>query len=119
MTGYTALLDTAPTTPTTATDRTETPTVPTPHPRRATARTLMTGRGCITRRMAALEAAVTVRAARRNQYKLFDAVNVYVTTDRTGAPLIVAYAHYHPNHWDGIADAADLYEIPLNALTDL
>jgi hypothetical protein len=69
--------------------------------------------------MAALEAAVTVRAARRNRHKIFDAVNVYTTTDRTGTPLIVAYVHYRPGYYDGIADFADLYEIPLDALTDL
>jgi hypothetical protein len=94
------------------------------HPRRATTRTLITyatGDRHQTRpyALAALEAAVTVRAARRNQHKAFDAVHVYTTTDRTGAGLIVAYVHYQPGTYDGVHDFADLYEIPLDALTDL
>jgi hypothetical protein len=93
------------------------------HPRRAIARTLSThapgDRRCSTHRMAALEAAVTVRAARRNRHKVFDAVNVYTTTDRTGAPLVVAYVHYRPGFYDRVTDYADLYEIPIDALTDL
>lgn len=95
-----------------------------PHPRRATARTLITDtaggrRQTQPQALAALEAAVTVRAARRNRYRAFDAVNVYDTTDRTGAGLIVAYVHYQPGTFDGVTDFADLYEIPTEALTDL
>lgn len=96
----------------------------TPHPRRATARTLITYATGVRRQtsphaLAALEAAVTVRAARRNRNKAFDAVNVYETTDRTGAGLILAYVHYQPGTYDGVNDFADLYEIPTEALTDL
>lgn len=93
------------------------------HPRKAVAHSLATfvpgELRHSTHRMAALEAAVTVRAARRNRHKMFDAVNVYLTTDRTGAPLIVAYAHYRPGFYDQVTDCADLYEIPTDALTDL
>jgi hypothetical protein len=89
-----------------------------PHPCRVFAHTLVDGR-CSTHRLAALEAAVTVRAARRNPYKQFDAVNVYATTDRTAAPVIVAYVHYCRGFWAGVADYAVIYEIPLDALTDL
>jgi hypothetical protein len=94
-----------------------------PHPRRATARTLVTDTAGGRRQtqphaLAALEAAVTIRAARRNR-KAFDAVHVYETTDRTGAGLIVAYIHYQPGTFDGVTDFADLYEIPTQALTDL
>ena len=94
-----------------------------PHPRRAVARAVITwtptDRRTSAYPMAALEAAVTVRAARRNRHKIFDAVNVYTTTDRTGAGLIVAYVHYRPGFYDGVTDYADLYEIPTEALTDL
>lgn len=90
-----------------------------PHPRRATARVIINGHQGARHSMAALEAAITVRAARRNRQRAFDAVNVYTTTDRTGAPLIVAYAHYRRDFYNGITDYADLYEIPLDALTDL
>jgi hypothetical protein len=93
------------------------------HPRRAVARTLSThttaGRQCSTHRMAALEAAVTVRAAHRNRHKTFDAVNIYTTTARDGAPLVVAYVHYRPGLYDHVSDYADIYEIPIDALTDL
>lgn len=94
-----------------------------PHPRRATVRTIFAltsnERRCHTDRVAALEAAVTVRAARRNRHKAFDAVNVYETTDRDGAGLIVAYVHYQPGTYDDVSDYFDLYEIPTQALTDL
>ncbi|MFJ2632719.1 hypothetical protein ACIO6U_12320 [Streptomyces sp. NPDC087422] len=100
--------------------------MPTPHPRRAVTRSLINlgelgtpDRRVATGRMAALEAAVTIRAARRNRHKMFDAVNVYITTDRSGTPLIVAYVRYHPGFYSGVTDYADLYEIPLEALTDL
>ncbi|WP_327291477.1 hypothetical protein [Streptomyces sp. NBC_01198] len=93
------------------------------HPRKAVAHSLTT---CVpgelrhsAHRMPALEVAVTVRAARRNRHKTFDAVNVYTTTDRTGAGLIVAYVHYRPGFYDGVTDYADVYEIPTDALTDL
>jgi len=95
------------------------------HPRRAIARSLVTyapdDRRHAAYPVAALEAAVTVRAARRNRHKLFDAVHVYTTTDRTGAGLIVAYVHYRPGFFslDQVTDFAELYEIPLDALTDL
>lgn len=94
-----------------------------PHPRRATTRAIVTytpdDRRHATYPMAALEAAVTVRAARRNRHQMFDAVNVYTTTDRSGAPYIVAYVHYRPGFYTAVADYAELYEIPLDALTDL
>ncbi|WP_329368510.1 hypothetical protein OG896_23920 [Streptomyces sp. NBC_00669] len=68
--------------------------------------------------MTAIDAAVTVRAARRNRHQMFDAVHVYATTDRTGAPLIVAYVHYRTGFWYA-NDYFDVYEIPTDALTDL
>jgi hypothetical protein len=94
------------------------------HPRRATAHTLITDTAgnCWQTQphaLAALEAAVAVRAGRRNRYQAFDAVHVYDTTYRTGAGPIVAYVHYQPGTFDGVADFADLYEIPTEALTNL
>jgi hypothetical protein len=100
--------------------------VPTRHPRRATNRILITwtdsdrqAHATAPQPMAALEAAIAVRAARRNPRKLFQAVNVYDTTDRTGVPIIVAYVHYQPGAWDNVTDYAHVYEIPTRALTDL
>jgi hypothetical protein len=97
-----------------------------PHPRRATNRILITwddsdrqATATSPQPIAALEAAIAVRAARRDAHKKFQAVNVYQTTDRTGAPVIVAYIHYQPGTWDNVTDYAHVFEIPTNALTDL
>jgi len=70
-------------------------------------------------RLAAHEAAASIRSARRQPGKVVDAVHVYATTDRDGMPLHVGYVHYTPGYWTGVNEVVNVYEIPTDALTDL
>ncbi|MEU6405548.1 hypothetical protein [Streptomyces sp. NPDC046985] len=71
------------------------------------------------RRLTAHQAAACIRSARKQTGKAVAAVHVYATADRDGTALHIGYVHYTPGHWSGVDDAADVYEIPTDALTDL
>ncbi|MFD9629336.1 hypothetical protein [Streptomyces violascens] len=87
--------------------------------RRATWYPLIDDRHCDGRRLSAYQAAADIRRARRQPKTIVDAVHAYATTDRDGIPLHIAYVHYTPGFWTGVADVIDVYEIPTDALTDL
>ncbi|MFC8337585.1 hypothetical protein ACFUJX_11405 [Streptomyces rubiginosohelvolus] len=58
-----------------------------------------------------------IRRARKNTS--VEAVHIYQCTDRSGAPLHVAYVRFAPDCWSNVTGVIDVYETPTAALTDL